>query len=299
MPPTGPLSEWIARYRDHLVSERGLSKQTVAAYLSDLRQFETGLRDRSGSGGPPFGAPEMRLHLARLRRDGLKEASLARKQAALRMFARFLYGEGALPSDPSDLVESGHVRRKLPVVLSPSAVRRLLSAGQTVTAEGLRDRALLELLYSSGLRVSEAVALRWRDIDPEARTVTCFGKGGKERVVPVGRQALTWLEAHLRRSRAGTARPADPVFAGRAGRPLTRFRAWQVVKEASRASGVEATPHRFRHSFATHLLAGGADLRAIQEMLGHARVTTTEIYTHVETSRLRGVYDAAHPRAKR
>lgn len=298
MPPAGALSEWIERYRDHLVSERGLSKHTVAAYLSDLRQFGAGLPDRPAAA--LFGAPEMRLHMARLRREGLKEASLARKQAALRMFARFLYGEGALPSDPSDLVESGHARRKLPVVLSPSAVRRLLGAGQTVTAEGLRDRALLELLYSSGLRVSEAVALRWRDVDPDARTVTCLGKGAKERVVPLGRQALAWLDAHLaRQSRSGAVRPADPVFAGRGGRPMTRFRAWQVVKQASRASGVEATPHRFRHSFATHLLAGGADLRAIQEMLGHARVTTTEIYTHVETSRLRGVYDAAHPRAKR
>ncbi|MCX6358926.1 MAG: tyrosine recombinase [Armatimonadetes bacterium] len=298
MPPVCALSEWIERYHDHLVSERGMSRNTVAAYMSDLKQFGAGLADRSD--GPLFGAPEMRLHMARLRREGLKEASLARKQAALRMFARFLYGEGALLSDPSDLVESGHVRRKLPVVLSPSSVRRLLRAGQTVTAEGLRDRALLELLYSSGLRVSEAAALRWRDIDPQARTVTCLGKGGKERVVPVGRHALAWLDVHLaRRSRGGAVRPADPVFAGRVGRPMTRFRAWQVVKEASRASGVEATPHRFRHSFATHLLAGGADLRAIQEMLGHARVTTTEIYTHVETSRLRGVYDAAHPRAKR
>jgi integrase/recombinase XerD len=239
-------------------------------------------------------------YLAILRRDGLAPASVARKRAALSSFCRYLSGENLIDENPVAVVEGvTRLERKLPHVLSAGDVACLLNAPDPATPKGRRDRAFLELMYASGLRVSELVGLRVGDIDAKRGLLRVRGKGGKERMVPVARPALDAVAAHLRSS--PTSRdPKAFVFPARGrGAPLGRGLVWRAVRDHAVAAGLPdmPSPHWLRHSFATHLLNGGADIRAIQEMLGHARITTTQIYTHVAADRLRAAYRAAHPRA--
>ena len=274
---------------DYLSGERGLAKNTLAAYRRDLMQW-TALR-------LPLTPEGIEEGLARLRGEGLGSASLERKKACLSTYAKWLVREGRLSENPVSQVE-GAARRelKLPKTLSAESVARLLAAPDPQAALGRRDAAFLEVLYASGLRVSEASRLTRGDIDFERGRVRVTGKGGRERLVPLGRPARDALLVYLG-PRIHSERTAW-VFGGRGGRPLSRQAAWRLVKSNAQKSGLTASlsPHWLRHSFATHLLSGGANIRAIQEMLGHARVTTTQVYTQVSTDRLRAAYRAAHPR---
>ncbi len=287
----------IARFLCYLNAERGMAENTLSAYGRDLRQWLATGRDLNAVG--------VEAYLAGLRSDGLKPASLKRKRAALSSFCAYLVGENALRENPVRGVDNAtRAGRTLPYVLSAPDVARLLAVPDIRTAQGRRDRAFLELMYGSGLRVSEVAGLRVGDIDTKNGWARVLGKGGKERRVPVGKLALAALAAHRGKPSRLQASNRDAtsayLFPGKPPtRPVGRGVLWRAVKtHAARAGlGELPSPHWLRHSFATHLLSGGADIRVIQEMLGHARVTTTQIYTHVSPDRLRAAYRAAHPRA--
>ena len=301
--PSRDLAAKIAAFIDHLRAERGASENTVAAYRRDLTQWRAQDFDLS-----PVG---IEGYLAALRRSGLKDASISRKRAALSSFSRFLVGEGELATNPVALVDGvTRFALRLPHVLTADQIVQLLNAPETHTDRGRRDRALLALMYASGLRVSEVAALRVGDVDAKRGLLRVRGKGGKERMVPVARGALAALDRYrnpatrrptLRgRSQSQGHDPAALLFPDRSGkRPLGRGIIWRAVKEHAKSAGLPElpSPHWLRHSFATHLLSGGADVRAIQEMLGHSKIATTQIYTHVATERLREAYRSAHPRA--
>lgn len=291
----------------HLTAERGLSGNTVAAYRRDVQQFGAFVQKKASlTRVAQLTERHLTDWMGSLQTLGLSDSSIARKVSAVRMFARFLCSEERLSHDFTASIETRRAARKLPQTLSAPNMRRLLTSvgAETVPCPGrdLAARALLELLYASGLRVSEVVALRRSDLDVERGWVRCFGKGSKERMVPVGETARGWLTRYLAESlRRPTAsqKRQEWLFVNPAGRPLTRQAVWRMVREQAHRAGLQQriTPHTFRHSFATHLLGGGADLRVIQEMLGHASITTTQIYTHVDRERLKQIYRAAHPRA--
>jgi integrase/recombinase XerD len=266
-----------------LAAERGLAVNTVMAYRRDLAQWRVHQLPLTPDGIETF--------LARLRNEGLAASSIARKKACLATYSKWLVREGRLTDSPVTQIEgAARTPRKLPKTLTTEEIARLLVAPDTDHATGRRDAAFLELLYASGLRVSEAATLTCGALDLARGRVRVMGKGGRERLVPLGEPARRALKAHLGRKARG---PEDPVFG------ITRQAAWALVKTNAARAGLTTlpSPHWLRHSFATHLLSGGADLRAIQELLGHARITTTQVYTHVSTDRLRAAYRAAHPRA--
>jgi integrase/recombinase XerD len=294
-----------ARFLDYLIVERGLSNHSLAAYRRDLKLYQAYLTAHDVSDAPT--ADELRRFVPWLRdatnTHGRAYAprSIARTLAAVRGFHRFLVAEGLATSDPSSDVVTPRLPRSLPHALSVAQVERLLAAPSGDTPAALRDRALLELLYSAGLRISELVALDVDDVDLTLRTVRCLGKGRKERIVPFGRPATRAMNALLVRGRPAL-NPGGPwLWCNQRGGRLTRQGAWKIVKTYADQAGLGAlvSPHTLRHSFATHLLDGGADVRVVQELLGHASVNTTQIYTQVSTSRLRSVYERAHPRAAR
>jgi integrase/recombinase XerD len=293
MNPQEPLH----RFTNHLVTERGLSRNTVQAYRRDLEQF-TAYLNRIALPLDQVDRESVARFIRHLKEGGLSDASIARKLSALKMFSRFLCSEKVIEADFTEFLESRKTPLRLPEPLSIARVRRLLDMPGRGT---IRDRAILELLYACGLRVSELVSLRVGDVDLEQRRVRCLGKGEKERLIPLGASACRWIAAHLaeRRRRGDRLDRAAPLFGGRASGALTRQSVWRMVKAYARHAGItqRVTPHTLRHSFATHLLGGGADLRVIQELLGHARLSTTQRYTHVDTSRLKRIYRAAHPRA--
>ena len=284
----------LADFLVYLGVELQVSRHTVAAYRSDLVRLldgRTSLPDR----------PTIDRHL-----DGMlgthAPASVARAAAAIRGFYRFLHAEGFATEDPTEGLLGPKLEQKLPKALSRSAVNRLLAL-EPVNELGVRDRALLHVLYATGCRVSEVITLRTTSVVEEHRLLRAFGKGNKERLVPISDEAL----GHVREYRASVrpmlrARaqkdPGDVLFLSRTGRPLDRVRVYQVVQEACERAGlaVACSPHALRHSFATHLVAGGADLRSVQEMLGHASLQTTQVYTHVDHERLRAVHQQLHPR---
>jgi integrase/recombinase XerD len=291
----------IDGYLDHVATERGLAPKTVEAYARDLGSFARRLISRRVRAPGRITTADVRAHLTALADGGLSARSQARALAAIRGFLRFLAVHGTLRLDPGrDL----HVRRppgRLPRALGASDIGTLLAQPLPEKRRGLRDRALLELLYACGLRVSEAIGLRAPQLNLEAGFVTVLGKGGKERVVPLGRHAREALEAYLTRERPGLlrGRPSPFVFLGPGGRPLTRQAVWKLVRTRARAAGLgtRVSPHTLRHTFATHLLGGGADLRIVQTLLGHADIATTQIYTHVAPGRLREIHRKHHPRA--
>ena len=239
-------------------------------------------------------------YLARLLGDGVAAASVTRKVSTIRSFYRYLLREEAIEADPTLDLATSKLPRRLPRVLTVEEIEQLLATPDPSTSQGTRDRAMLELMYASGLRVSETVGLELSDIDLAHEVVRCVGKGNKERVVPVGTQAVRALRAYLSqvRPRQVRAHPTQALFVSRLGGPMTRQGCWKLIRRYARRSGISRplTPHVLRHSFATHLLERGADLRAVQEMLGHASISTTQVYTHVTRERLREVYRQSHPR---
>jgi integrase/recombinase XerC len=307
----------IDRYLEHLAGERNLSAHTVRAYRGDLERFLAflardflGKEPRAVEPGEVDGLA-VRSFLAALHRDGLGARSRGRALSAVRGLFRFARREGVLEADPAAGVPAPRAGRDLPRHLRPGEIEALLEAPGNEGPLGARDRAILELLYAAGLRVSELVGLDWRDIDLSARVLRVLGKGGKERMAPFGRAAERalrewlgeWEGVHAAAGAAGGGGRdgGEPVFLNYRGGRLTDRSVRRVidcaVERAAVAAGVH--PHTLRHTFATHLLEGGADLRAIQELLGHASLGTTQRYTHVEIERLLGVYRGAHPRAKR
>ena len=290
-------------------SERGLSSNTLAAYRNDIGQFIEFLKGRGVTAPASITDDETIAFIAHLRRSGGKPATVTRRLTALRMFAQFLCREEYCRFDFTAAVDLGKTRaRRLPATLTTDEIDRLIAAPRRDTPEGLRDAAMLELMYGSGLRVSELISLRMGDLDLTSGVVRPFGKGNKERQAPVGERVRLLLGEYVLNVRpsfrgATSVVPVrhadDAVFLTSHGGPMTRTHFWRLIKEYATETGIDKSisPHTLRHSFATHLLAGGADVRAIQEMMGHASVETTQRYTRVDVARLRKTYDAAHPRA--
>ncbi len=301
-PPTAPdhIDECIERYLAYLTVEKGLAPNTREAYGRDLLRFAAFLRNAGVNQCADVDPAVILQHLIDLRRQGLQSRSRARHLVTLRGFFRFLHRERIIPTDPTRLIDLPKSGLHLPGVIPVEAIQRLLAAPAPERPRGMRDAAMLELLYAAGLRVSELVALDLQHLNLEAGFVRVLGKGAKERIVPIGRQAQNVLRAYLDGGRPQLIkqRASPHVFVARQGRPMTRQGFWKLLKKYTRQAGIRAeiSPHTLRHSFASHLLEGGADLRAVQIMLGHADIATTQIYTHVTAERLKAVHRRYHPR---
>jgi len=296
------LGAAIASFLTHVKVEKGLSSNTVSAYKRDLEKFEAFTRKRKLS-LEAISRDDLVDFLAGLYRQKLESRTVARQLVTLRNFFRFAQMQELISADPSINLESPKIRRTLPGYLRLEEVERLLEQPDEKTALGLRDRAILEVLYSTGLRVSELISLRVSDLDAKVGCVRCIGKGDKERIVPTGRKALAMVEKYLREARgqlSSRGKPSSPaLFVNRRGGTLSRVGIWKILSAYGRRAGLRMAikPHMLRHSFATHLLERGADLRSVQLMLGHADISTTQIYTHVVEERLKQIYKAHHPRA--
>ena len=289
------------RFLDYLLVERGLSSNTIASYGRDVAQFIQFADEAGVKSAAAVTEEVLTRFLARLRREGYAAASAARKLAAIRAFLKFLEREGEVSGDPASWVENPRPAKPLPKTLTEDEILRLLRQPDISAPNGLRDRAMIETLYATGLRVSELVGLRVDDVNLAVGFVRCVGKGSKERVVPIGEVAVETIKSYLVGCRPIFAKGerSEFLFLTRRGQPMTRVAFWKIIKKHARAAGItkHITPHVLRHSFATHLLERGADIRSIQEMLGHASVATTQVYTHVTRDHLRDVYRRAHPRA--
>jgi integrase/recombinase XerD len=293
----------ISSFLTHVKVEKGLSLNTVSAYRRDLRKFEDFARKRKLT-VESVSRDDLVDFLAALYRQKLDSRTVARHLVSLRNFFRFAQVQEMIPSDPSVNLESPKIRRSLPGYLRLEDVDKLLEQPDAKTATGMRDLAMLEVLYSTGLRVSELIGLQVTDLDSKVGCVRCIGKGDKERIVPVGRRALHMVEKYLQHARPkllaqGKATGSTALFVNSRGVSLSRVGVWKILSAYGRRAGlrVPLTPHTLRHSFATHLLERGADLRSVQLMLGHADISTTQIYTHVVEERLKQIYKAHHPRA--
>jgi integrase/recombinase XerD len=294
------LSILIDQFLNYLLVEKGLSRATLESYSADLLRYADFMQQ---TGQDTVSAEDTALilkHLINLRNEGLGARSRARHLVSLRGFYRFLAHEKILRLDPSKLVDLPKTTLKLPDVLNQAEVQRLLNAPDGLKPSGLRDAAMLEVLYAAGLRVSELIHLKVQDVQLEAGFVRVMGKGSKERIVPIGQYAREKVLFYLEhaRGRMVKERSSPYLFVARAGRPLTRQGFWKLLRRYARAAGLfkKVTPHSLRHSFASHLLEGGADLRAVQVMLGHADISTTQIYTHVAKDRLKELHRRFHPR---
>jgi integrase/recombinase XerD len=287
-------------FSDYLLLERGLADRTLQAYGRDLGRFIDFLEARGIARPGDVAHTDLRDYVFHLKDSGLAPTSIRRAQSAIRTYFAFLIGEGVIEADPSERLESPRVWRRLPDVLSRADVERLVESPDPDRPLYWRDRAILELLYATGVRVSELVGISLTALDLEEGICMVFGKGSKERLVPVGGPALRATELYLREVRPGLdrGRGEGKVFLNARGRPLSRMAVWNLVKAASERAAIRASvsPHTLRHTFATHLLEGGADLAAVQELLGHADISTTQIYTHVDREYLRDVHRRHHPR---
>lgn len=291
---------WLEGFRDFLALESGHSANTVEAYLRDLRRLGEFATSRGVREPNRLTRPLLRDFVFLLKDLGLSGASIRRGVSAIRTYYGFLVGEGKVTDDPSDRLESPRRGRVLPETLSVKEVEALLGAPRVELPLAWRDRALLELAYGAGLRVSELCALSLTDLLLSENLVRVFGKGGKERLVPIGRSVIGAVSVYLHtmRPELDRGKSGGRVLLNARGQPLSRVGAWGVVKRSAERAGItkRVTPHTLRHSFATHLLEGGADLRAVQEMLGHADLSTTQIYTHVDREYLRSIHKQFHPR---
>lgn len=301
MPPSiSPLEGFLDLFVAFLRAERGLSPRTVDAYAHDLTTYLADLQQQGVGALERVEQQHVLLHLRALARRKLAPRSQARHLAAIRTFHRFLVAERIATKDPTEDIDTPKIARKLPVFLTLEEVEALLAAPKGASVTALRDRAMLELLYATGLRVSELVGLTVNDLQLGAGYLVAKGKGNKERVVPIGRHATSSVEEYLKHARPEIlkGREARALFVTPRGGGFTRMGFWKLLRRYAAAAGIQKaiSPHKLRHSFATHLVERGADLRAVQQMLGHADLATTQIYTHVDGARLRSVYDQHHPR---
>lgn len=311
--PIGPplSSPLLDSYLEHLLVQKGLAENTLLAYSTDLHDFMAFLQERGGPSQDGAATLDdllrgmneqmLFLYVVYVRRRGLGGRSLARHLSALRGFFAFARTEGALEEDPARFLENPKLARHLPEVLTREEMTALLAAPDLTEKLGFRDRTMLELLYASGLRVSELCGLRALDFDAQTNLLRVFGKGAKERLVPVHAEAAGFLQDYIRHWRPLFNPQAPVLFLNRSGKGLSRVGVWKLVRRYALTAGIQCdiSPHTFRHSFATHLLEGGADLRSVQMLLGHADVAATEIYTHVQQERAAGVHRRFHPRSGR
>jgi len=294
------LNIYLEKYLNRLALERGLAQNTIDSYDRDLKRYLDYLNDQGGQDIARISPQAIDSFLGQLVKYGLSSSSLARNISAVRGFHRFLVSEGLSPNDPSENIEAPRLKRRLPEVLDVPQIESLLAQPDTSTAAGLRDRAMMETAYACGLRVSEMLALKASDLFFDQGFVRCFGKGSKERVIPIGRMARDWVRRYLEEARPRLLKKvsSDILFLNIRGRPLSRMGFWKILRAYAQRAGIgkRVYPHILRHSFATHLLEGGADLRSVQEMLGHADISTTQIYTHVDREYLKEVHRQFHPR---
>lgn len=289
---------WLDRYLEYLLIEKGLSENSLAAYASDLQLLLSFLRQKNC----PLEEVTKRsltLYLMHLRSQKLQTRTLARQLSSIRGFFRFAHDERWIPEDPSTLLENPKLNKKLPEFLTRKEIAKIIALPDHEDRLGMRDRAMLELLYAAGLRVSELIDLRVLDYDPQVGVLRVFGKGAKERIVPVHYTAQEIVSRYLETTRP-TFRPSqDYLFLNRSGKGLSRQGVWKLIKKYTQLAGIKRSisPHTFRHSFATHLLEGGADLRTVQLLLGHADISATEIYTHIQSERLIALHQQYHPRS--
>jgi len=292
---------YVEEFRDYLEFERGLSPRTIAAYQKDVANLIAWLPQHGIDHIAAAGVGELRAYAYQLKDRGLQPSSIRRNLAAIRTYFAFLLADGHVTADPTERIDLPRGARRLPHVLTPAEVVQLLEAPDPADPLYWRDRALLEFAYAAGVRVSELIGLKVRDVDLQEGFALVFGKGSKERMVPVGRSALRALIVYLREIRPRLVRDGSEgtLFLSARGQPLSRMGVWKILRRQVRRAGIEkrVSPHTLRHSFATHLLEGGADLAAVQEMLGHADISTTQVYTHVEREYLRQVHRQYHPRA--
>ena len=302
------MKEDINNFLNYLAVEKGFSENTKLAYQNDLYQLASFVEKEAAKQGLPpswasFSRQGMLSYLLDLKERNYAATTVARKVAAAKSFFAFLVAEDKIKDNPTQDVPSPRIGKSLPKPLSISQARLLLEQpAKLSTPEAKRDRAMLELLYATGMRVSELISLNLGDVDIEGGFVRCFGKGHKERLIPIHQQAALAVKEYLEQARSNLAHNKDEraLFLNPRGDRLTRQGFWQKLKEYAKSANLEAdiTPHTLRHSFATHMLSGGADLRYVQEMLGHANISTTQVYTHLTTEHIRRSYEKSHPRAK-
>lgn len=289
----------VKLFLEYITVELGLSPNTKQAYIRDIELFQ----ENTDKDLRLVKRTDILSYMQYLKNKGYAPTSIARRLAALKSFYRFMNAEGYVSSDPAQVIEAGTKGTRLPRVLNLNEVEMLLDAPDTATDEGYRDRTMLELLYATGMRVSEMVNLNVSNLNLNMKYVIAFGKGSKERIIPLGKTAVSFLDTYINvvRPRALHADNSEErhLFLSVYGKGLTRQRFWQIIKDYGQKAGIrkELSPHILRHSFATHLLDNGADLRSVQELLGHSDISTTQIYTHLTNKRLRLIYDKAHPRA--
>jgi integrase/recombinase XerD len=291
----------IESFLNHIALERGLSDNTTQSYENDLKRYLTFLQSRNISEVQQIDLKIIQDYATLLGELGLSSASVARNYSTIRMFHKFLVLENLTEHNPTELLETPRLARKLPEVLSIDEVVRIIEAPDIETSAGVRDRAILEVLYGAGLRVSELIGLKIEHVYFDEGMIRVLGKGSKERIVPLGAEALTWIKRYLAITRPMVAKGLESrsqVFLNRFGKPFSRMGIYNIVQKYVQLCGIgkRVYPHIFRHSFATHLLENGADLRAVQEMLGHADISTTQIYTHVNRQYLKEEYKSYHPR---
>jgi integrase/recombinase XerD len=294
------MEDWIDKFLDYLLAERGLAANTISSYGMDLKMFKDFLKDSKLGSWKSVTHQVINTFLLKRRDKGINPASLARELVAIKMFFRFIFQEGFINNDPTSVLESPRLWKRLPDSLSIEEVERILKTPKILTPLGLRDKVCLEVLYATGMRVSELVTLKANDLNLDVGFIRCLGKGDKERIVPLGRVAIRYLAKYLSDVRPKLAKKDKDgyVFISHLGKKISRQSIWKIIKKYALLSGIKKniTPHTLRHSFATHLLERGADLRVVQEMLGHSNISTTQIYTHVNKERLKAIHKMFHPR---
>lgn len=294
------LKKPIDDFRAYLISERGLSSNTLDAYTRDIQKFAQFLNSIGTSTFERVRSGDIVEYMIMQKRCGMAINSLSRNIVAIKLFFRFLAGEGVLKHDISDEIDAPRLWKHLPDVLTIEEIERLLLLPNVLTEEGIRDRAVIEMLYATGMRISEAVNLRLNQFDPAEQFVICKGKGSKERLIPVNNSATEWTQRFIRdvRPKLLKKRSSEVLFITRLGSKFTRQGMWKMLHKYILKLGIHknVTPHTLRHTFATHLLSNGADIRVIQEMMGHSNISTTQLYTHVDINRLKSIHKRYHPR---
>jgi integrase/recombinase XerD len=295
------MKEELRSYFHYLQLEKNISPNTVMAYTSDLERYRTYLQDHGISSVTRIEGKDISKFLLELHKYGLSPRSVARTLSAIRMFHKFLVGDRLVQKNPAENVDPPKLPRELPDVLNQEEVDKIINQPLTSEPLGIRDRAILETLYATGMRVTELITIRQPDIHWKEGIIKVLGKGSKERYIPIGKSALRWIGIYIKDVRASLVHNGsgkDFVFLNARGKPMTRMAVWNIVSTSTKRAGItkDVHPHTFRHSFATHLLEGGADLRSVQEMLGHADITTTELYTHIDREYLKEVHKTFHPR---
>lgn len=294
------MKEFLENFINYLSIERGLAKNTLESYRRDLNKYLSFMKKKGTTDITRFQRDQISSFLFSQKDKGLSMNSISRNLVAIKVFHRFLVREGYCKNDPTSLLDSPKLWRKIPDVLSEEEIKSIIEAIYPRNWQAIRDRAILELMYASGMRVSEVVNLKVSDLNLDVGFVRCLGKGQKERIIPIGKSAILAVKRYLDKARPDLAKKHEPsaLFLSRIGKKITRQSIWKIIKKYSKIAKIKKTikPHTLRHSFATHLLQRGADLRSVQEMLGHSDISTTQIYTHINKDRLKTIHKQFHPR---